>query len=83
MHKAKNTLQILLEEDYLNENVLIMILRLVHKIQGFKYINAIMLHFLILKVRNYNIRRVIEIEKIYSIKKVEKIEEKKGYKKLL
>lgn len=77
MHKAKNTLQILLEEDYLNENVLVMILRLLYKTQGFKYINAIMLHFLISKVRNYNIRRVIEIEKIYSIKKVEKIETKK------
>lgn len=53
------------------------------KLESPRYINTMILHFLVPKIEEYNIEKVKIIEKMRKIRKVEKIEGVRGVEKVI
>lgn len=62
-----------MKNNYLDKNILIILLELTPKTPHSKYINTIMSHLLIPRLEESNIIRVKKVEKIEKIKEVERM----------
>lgn len=81
MSKSKGTLLTLWEGDCYNEDILVISLKLVSKIQNSQVSKCHNIALLIWRVEEYNIEKVKKIERIEEIRDLERIKKMKKMEK--
>lgn len=71
--KSRSYILTFLKKNSLNKNILVILLEWHLRFEVVKYSNIIILYRLILKVGEYNIKIVREIDKLKIIRKIEKM----------